>query len=120
MTYEELTKPMVMRYEVTGCSHPVEEEGAARILLRIYNLTADRMNNGGIELFNSAWNKVHPNSWTSKEYDEAYEDYFKAAADVFSELVRSGGLTYKLRKNEPVILNPKEGWFKIFGYKDQK
>lgn len=116
-------KPLRAIFEVSGVTSEWEARNAGEILLKIYNLACDIVNNGGIERFNSEWDALHP-GWNyrdeerQEEYIGAYEHYFKSIADNISEQVRTAGVTYKLREEEPVTINFDEGYFTVYGYKE--
>ena len=115
----DYNKPLRMEYEIEGISNEIEGMIASKILFEIYNLAADIANNGGIAEFNSEWNVKHPDGvYDQEEYEAAYEHYFKDIADVVSDMTKVGNSTYKLRENEPIIINFSEGYFKIHGYKE--
>lgn len=109
-------KPLKAKYCVEGANSELECVMAGEILVKLYNVTCNHVNNGGIEKFNSDWKESHGDDYDQDEYIEAYERYFKEIADMYSELVRTGGMTIKLRENEPVLLNYKEGYCEIHGY----
>ena len=116
-------KPLRAIFEVEGITDEWEVRSAGEILLKIYNLACNIANNGGIEQFNSEWDALHPtydykDEEQHEEYIGAYERYFKSIADSISEQVRTLGVTYKLREEEPVTINFDEGYFTVYGYKE--
>lgn len=115
----DYNKPLRMEYEIEGISNEIEGMLAGKILFEIYNIATNIANNGGIEEFNFEWNVKHPDGvYDQEEYEAAYEHYFKDIADAISDMTRAGNVTYKLRENEPVLINFAEGYFKIHGYKE--
>ena len=122
----DYNKPLTAIYEIEGITNEYEKNVAGDVLMKIYNMAADIVNNGGIDEFNRTWKLIHPN-WNYKdeskqdEYMKAYDRYFKQVADMISESVRTpSGLTYKLRETECCLINFKKGYLKLYGYKDQK
>lgn len=112
----DISKPLRVRYEIEGVSTLIETCLAGPILLKVYNLACDIVNNGGIEQFNKEWDDTHPDD-SDDEYVRAYERYFKWVADRISDMVRSeSGLTCKLREHEPCLINFDEGYFTLYGY----
>lgn len=121
----DYSKPLVAKYEIEGITDPLELRLAGDILLRIYNVMCDIVNSGGIDQFNQEWDRLHPD-WVYTDqledddpYLRAYERYVKSIADEISEKVRSNGLTYKLREHENCLINFDEGYFTLYGYKEQ-
>ena len=112
----DINKPLRVKYEIKSVSSDLELYLAGPILLRIYNLACDIVNNGGIEQFNKEWDDTHPDD-SDDEYDRAYERYFKGVADRISDMVRSeSGFTCKLREHNPCLINFDEGYFTLYGY----
>ena len=115
---EEYNKLFKRRIEIDGVVDDLELKMAGDVLFYIYNKAASIVNNGGVEQFNSNWADKHPN-WDYKdesrqdEYIGTYEHYFKQIADIVANDI---GSPYKLKENEPCLINPKEGWFVIRGY----
>lgn len=124
MTNVDLNKPLKARYAIEGVEDETELKLASKILFKVYDGAVKIMNKGGIDWFNMMWETIHPD-WvytgeSDDDYFKSYERLFKYVANELSETVRTDGLTYKLRENEPCLLNFKEGYFIIYGYKDQK
>lgn len=117
---EDYNKPLKAVYEIDGVDNEIELRMAGDVLMKIYNLACDITNNGGIDEFNSKWKREHPD-WVytgdpEDEYTKSYERYFKSIADGICDHCKS---PYKL-KETPCLLNFKEGWVKIRGYKEIK
>lgn len=121
----DISKPLKARYVIEGVTDQIELQMAGDILMKIYNIMCDIVNNGGIQKFNEEWDRLHPNWVYNDELDDddpyyrAYERYIKSVADKISEASRYKGTTYKLREHEPVLLNFNEGYFVMYGYKEK-
>ena len=120
MTAVNYNKPLKAKYVIEGVTDENEMRLAEEILFRVYDIAAKIINNGGVEWFNCMWKTIHPRGETGDEYHESYEKLFKYVADEVSEVCRVNGIAYKLRENEPCLINFEAGYFIIYGYKDAK
>lgn len=122
MNVKKLQKPLKARFEIEGASNNAERLIAGEMLLNTYNLTCDIVNNGGIDKFNSEWDRLRADA-TDDEYDKAYCRYFKSIADGIVDIIAKAHFyktVYKLKERHPCILNPEQGYCTIYGYKETR
>lgn len=82
--YEEIR--VLMEHNLDGCRDD-ERKWAEKALVEVYNCYARFANNGGIHLYNSWWDALHPNCGKLegellKEYDEGFERYMRIFANI--------------------------------------
>ena len=107
--------------EIEGVTNKLERDLAGMYLISVYNRAADFMNEKGIDMFHSLWDSIHPdeeNGFDDDEYTRAYDRFFKSVTDDIINKTLPEGPVYRLRTYEPLIVNPANGCFVLYGYKE--
>lgn len=75
-----------MTHNLDGCRDD-EREWAEKAIVKVYNAWVRFANNGGIRLYNSIWDALHPDNGKLegellKKYNEGYERFMRPFANI--------------------------------------